>query len=95
MSIPLTYANCDVNYQVRIALCLVYRSIVSVRSSFVSVIINALVGVSGRTGFWIGLNKKNQNMLQWIDNSDITYVNWAPGQPSYGVSLPNRNARAK
>ena len=49
-----------------------------------SVIVNSLAGYTG-TEMWIGLNKKNGNRLQWIDNSDLDYMNWAQGQPSYGV----------
>ena len=39
-----------------------------------------LVGLRRRP--WVGMSTRVENKMQWVDNSDITYQNWGPGEPN-------------
>ena len=34
------------------------------------------------TQYWIGLHVFENGEFYWADNSDVSFTNWAPGQPS-------------
>lgn len=61
-------------------------SIVHVLFLFQAFMNNYLFGTRQR--FWIGLSDRNTNNGQfvWIDEVEVSYLNWAPGEPS-GVSV--------
>lgn len=53
--------------------------------SSIPALINALLdGISVHT--WIGMKRADYSMKQWVDNSPISYENWARGQPNGYVS---------
>lgn len=41
-----------------------------------------LLGPPGKIKIWLGMERlSSDSKLHWIDNTPITYENWAPGEP--------------
>ena len=47
-------------------------------------------GLINYGGYWIGLYRSAETgTFKWVDNSPITYISWAPGQPDNGGGAEN------
>lgn len=36
----------------------------------------------GTKRFWIGMTRNSQDAFQWADGAAVSYVHWAPNEPS-------------
>ncbi len=41
-----------------------------------------LLSTKGSKTFWIGFNKFDKEMYQWVDGSNSIYTNWAVARPN-------------
>lgn len=55
-------------------------SLVSVLNSFENTYISEIASTS--QSYWIGLNLLMSSQWSWADGSNVTFFNWAPGQPA-------------
>ena len=39
-----------------------------------------------RNPYWIGMYQSDNSQYVWTDNSDVTYTNWAKGEPNGGIA---------
>ena len=57
-------------------------SLTSIHSGAESDFILGQVRSTNTSEFWIGLtDRANEGSFEWVDGSDMTYTNWAEGQP--------------
>ena len=54
-----------------------------------AVVLSAIVVVllKGKTkSYWIGLTDREiRRQYRWVDNTEVTFTNWGPGEPNGGV----------
>ena len=43
--------------------------------------------INRNKNYWIGLHQFEDGKFGWADNSDVTFTNWAPGEPNGGTNV--------